>query len=100
MNAEKIIEKMNAAYAYLNGSSSVLDSIAKAQNAISRVNEIVNNKYADIEQNLETALYSLNDAVERIEAGSADVSLNQNEIDDIETRLFALRSVAKNTERK
>ena len=81
MNAEKIIEKMNAAYAYLNGSSSVLDSIAKAQNAISRVNEIVNNKYADIEQNLETALYSLNDAVERIE--------------DIETRLFALRSVAK-----
>ena len=95
MNAEKIIEKMNAAYAYLNGSSSVLDSIAKAQNAISRVNEIVNNKYADIEQNLETALYSLNDAVERIEAGSADVSLNQNEIDDIETRLFALRSVAK-----
>lgn len=95
MNAEKIIEKMNAAYAYLNGSSSVLDSIAKAQNAISRVNEIVNNKYADIEQNLETALYSLNDAVERIEADSADVSLNQNEIDDIETRLFALRSVAK-----
>ncbi len=95
MNAEKIIEKLNAAYSYLNGGSSVLDQIAKAQNAISRANEIVNGKYADIEQNIETALYSLNDAVERIEANSADISLNQNEIDEIETRLFALRSVAK-----
>lgn len=95
MNAEKIIEKLNAAYSYLNGGSSVLDQIAKAQNAISRANEIVNGKYADIEQNIETALYSLNDAVERIEVNSADISLNQNEIDEIETRLFALRSVAK-----
>lgn len=95
MNAEKIIEKLNAAYSYLNGGNSVLDQIAKAQNAISRANEIVNGKYADIEQNIETALYSLNDAVERIEASSADISLNQSEIDDIETRLFALRSVAK-----
>ena len=95
MNAEKIIEKLNAAYSYLNGGSSVLDQIAKAQNSISRANEIVNGKYADIEQNIETALYSLNDAVERIEVNSADISLNQNEIDEIETRLFALRSVAK-----
>ena len=95
MNAEKIIEKLNAAYSYLNSGNSVLEQIAKAQNAISRANEIVNGKYTDIEQNIETALYSLNDAVERIEANSADISLNQNEIDDIETRLFALRSVAK-----
>ena len=95
MNAEKIIEKLNAAYSYLNGSNSVLEQITKAQNAIARANEIVNNKYADIEQNLETALYSLNDAVESIEADSADISLNQNELDDIETRLFALRDVAK-----
>lgn len=95
MNAEKIIEKLNAAYSYLNGSNSVLEQITKAQNAIARANEIVNNKYVDIEQNLETALYSLNDAVESIEADSADISLNQNELDDIETRLFALRDVAK-----
>ncbi len=95
MNAEKIIEKLNLAYSCINGGNSVLDQISKAQNAISRVNEIVNNKYADIEQNLETALYSLNEAVEGIEANSADISLNQSEIDDIETRLFALRSLAK-----
>ena len=95
MNAEKIIEKLNQAYSYLNGGNSVLEQISKAQNAITRANEIVNGKYTDIEQNIETALYSLNDAVERIEANSADINLNQNEIDEIETRLFALRSVAK-----
>lgn len=95
MNAEKIIEKLNMAYSYLNGGMSVLDQIAKAQNAISRANEIVNGKYTDIEQNIETALYSLNEAVEGIESNSADISLNQNEIDTIETRLFALRNIAR-----
>lgn len=95
MNAEKIIEKLNAAYSYLNGGNSVLDAVSRAQNAIAKANEIVGNKYADIEQNLETALYSLNEAVEGIEANSADISFNQNEIDDIETRLFILRNLAK-----
>lgn len=95
MNAEKIIEMLNSAYSCLNGDNSVLEQIAQAQNAISRVNEIVNNKYADIEQNLETALYSLDEVVESIEANSENISFNQNEIDEIETRLFALRDVAK-----
>lgn len=95
MNAEKIIERLNSAYTNLNGSFSVIDNVSKARNAISRANEIVNNKYAEIEQNLENALYSLNDAAEQIEACSADISLNQGEVDDIETRLFTLRSLAK-----
>lgn len=95
MNSEKIIEKLNAAYSCLNGSSPVLEQISRAQNAISGMNGIVNNKYAEIEQNLETAIYSLNDAIEQIEAASTDITFNQNEIDDIEARLFALRDLAK-----
>lgn len=95
MNAEKIIEKLNAAYTSLNGGNSVIDCVSKARNAIYRANEIVNNKYSDIEQNLENALYNLNEAVEQIEAYSSDISLNQNEIDNIETRLYTLRNLAK-----
>ena len=95
MNAEKIIEKLNSAYTCLNGGNSVLESVSKARNAIYRANEIVDNKYKDIEQNLENALYSLNEATEEIEAYSADITLNQNEIDNIETRLYALRNLAK-----
>ncbi len=95
MNAEKIIGKLNSAYTSLNGGNSVLESVSKARNAISRANEIVNDKYKDVEQNLETALYSLNEVVDQIEAYSADISLNQNEIDNIETRLYTLRNLAK-----
>ncbi len=95
MNAEKIIDKLNSAYNSLNSGNSVIESVSKARNSISRANEIVNNKYVEIEQNLENALYSLNDAVEQIEACSSDISLNQNEIDNIETRLFLLKDLAK-----
>lgn len=95
INAEKIIEKLNEAYACLTNDDSVSDKIARAQNAVSRVNEIVGGRFADIEQEIETALCNLNDAVERIETVSADISLNQGEIDEIETRLFTLRDVAK-----
>ena len=95
MNAEKIIERLNSAYTSLNNGIPAADSIAKARNAIARANEIVNNKYKEIEQNLENALFSLNEAVEGIEACSSDISLNQNEADDIETRLFTLRNLAK-----
>ena len=95
MNAEKIIEKLNTAYSCLNGGNSIVDSISKAINSISRANEFVNDKYKDIEQNLENAMYSINDAIEQIESSSSDISYNQNEIDNIETRLFALRDLAK-----
>ena len=95
MNAEKIIEKLNNAYNSLNSGNSVIDSVSKARNSILRANEIVNNKYAEIEQNLENALYALNDAVEQIEVCSSDISLNQNEVDNIETRLFLLKDLAK-----
>ena len=95
MNAEKIIEKLNSAYTNLNGSVSVIDNISKARNAIAKANEIVNNKYAEIEQNLENIVYILNDTVEQIESYSADITLNQNEADNIETRLFTLRGLAK-----
>lgn len=95
MNAEKILDKLNTAYTSLNGKDSIIDNISKAYNAISKVNEIVNNKYADIEQNLENTIYTLNDVIEQIEASSSDISLSQNEIDNIETRLFLLKDLAK-----
>lgn len=95
MNAEKILEKLNTAYRSLNSGNPVVDSISKAHSALAKANEIVNNKYLEIEQNLENCMYNLNDAIEQIEVSLADISLNQNEIDSIETRLFLLRDLAK-----
>ena len=95
MNAEKIIDKLNTAHSSLNGAISVTEQITKARNAISRANEIVNNKYSSIEESLENIIYSLNDAITEIETSSEDISLNQSEIDNIETRLYHLRDLAK-----
>ncbi|MBR5154758.1 MAG: DNA repair protein RecN [Alphaproteobacteria bacterium] len=95
MNAEKIIDKLNTAYSNLNGNISVIDCLTKARNAISKANEIVNGKYQEIEESIENSLYSLNDVLSQIEACSNDVSLNTNDIDNIETRLFLLRDLAK-----
>ena len=95
MNAEKIIEKLNTAYSNLNGSISVVEQITKARNAISKANELVNGKYSNIEEVLENSLYSLNDIISEIENSSSDISLSQNEIDNIETRLFLLKDLAK-----
>ncbi|MBR2273791.1 MAG: DNA repair protein RecN [Alphaproteobacteria bacterium] len=95
MNAEKIIEKLNTAYTALNANTSVIDNISKARNAIARANEIVNNKYSEIEQILENALYTLSEAINQIEASSTEITINQNEIDNIETRLFLLKDLAK-----
>ena len=95
MNAEKIIEKLNTAYTSLNGSFSIIDQITKARNAISKANEYVNGKYSNLEQSIENTLYELNDVIAEIENSSSDISLNQNEIDNIETRLFLLKDLAK-----
>ena len=95
MNAEKIIEKLNTAYSNLNGSISVVEQITKARNAISKANELVNGKYSNIEEVSENSLYSLNDIISEIENSSSDISLSQNEIDNIETRLFLLKDLAK-----
>lgn len=95
MNAEKIIEKLNVAYTSLNGSFSIIDQITKARNAISKANEYVNGKYSNLEQSIENTLYELNDVIAEIENNSSDISLNQNEIDNIETRLFLLKDLAK-----
>ena len=95
MNSEKIIEKLNTAYQSLNGNISIVEQITKARNAISRANEIVNGKYQEIESNLENIIYGLNDVISSIEMNSNDITLNTNEIDNIETRLYELKDLAK-----
>ena len=95
MNAEKIIDKLNSAYSNLNGSMSVSEQLSKALNSISKANELVDGKYSSLEENIENALYTLNDIIDSIENISSSISLNQNEIDNIETRLYTLKDLAR-----
>lgn len=94
MNAEKILENLDAAYKALN-QGGVQSALRQAQAAISRVNVLLNGKFDNIYSLLDTALLNADEAGEEIEAASNEVSLNQNELDAVEERLFALKALAR-----
>ncbi len=94
MNAEKILENLDAAYKALN-QGGVQSSLRQAQTAISRVNALLNGKFDNIYTLLDTALVNADEAGEEIENASNEISLNQNELDAVEERLFALKALAR-----
>ena len=94
MNAEKILENLDAAYKAMN-QGSVQSSLRQAQAAIARVNSLLNGKFDNIYDLLDTALVNADEASEEIEAASNEVSLNQNELDAVEERLFSLKALAR-----
>lgn len=94
MNAEKILENLDAAYKAIN-QGGVQSSLRQAQTAISRVNALLNGKFDNIYTLLDTALVNADEAGEEIENASNEVSLNQNELDAVEERLFALKALAR-----
>lgn len=95
MNAEKLVESLNAAYSALNGTTDVVSAIRRAQSAVDKADTIVDGKYRDIADILEQALINAEEAVRSIEDASSDLSYNQNEAENIEQRLFALRDAAR-----
>ena len=96
MNAEKINENMNTAYqAMHNRAISVRDALRQAQSAISRVNALLNDKYNNIFELLDTALVNVIEADEEIEKALNENIVNQSDAEKIEERLFALKDLAR-----
>ncbi len=95
MNAEKLLENLNDAYTSLSGDSDIVSAVRRAQTAIDRANRLVGGRYDDIINMLEQTLINAEEAVNEIEAASQNISLNQNELNSIEERIFALRSAAR-----
>ena len=94
MHAEKILENLNTAYTSLQGRD-IASSIQKAQSALAKVNSLTENKFADIDEELNTALIQLDEAVARIEQASSEINLDSGEADSVEERLFALKALAR-----
>lgn len=94
MNAEKILENLDVAYKAMS-QGGVQSSLRQAQAAIARVNSLLNGKFDNIYDLLDTALVNADEASEEIEAASNEVSLNQNELDAVEERLFSLKALAR-----
>ncbi len=95
MNAEKILENLNIAYASLSQGTDILSAVRRAQAAIERANRLVDGRYDAVAEALEQTLINADESIRQIEDASSSISLSQNEIDDIEQRLFALRAAAR-----
>ena len=95
MHAEKIMENLNDAYQNLSGERDVASALRAAESAIDRAGRYVGDKYVEIYEALDRALIEIGDAMERIEAASADIGLNAGEQENIDERLFALKDLAR-----
>ena len=95
MNAEKIIEGLNHAYGLLTQGNDVQSSLRQAQSAMYKINDMVGGKYSDIIDDLEQAMIETSEALSAIENASENVSMNTNELEEIESRLFSLRGLAR-----
>ena len=95
MNAEKILESLNYAYAALTQGHDIQSALRQAQSAVDKANRHVGGRYDDIYNTLDRALIEAADAIEQIEAASANISLNSAEQENIDSRLFALKDLAR-----
>ena len=95
MNSEKIIESLSYAYGVLSNGVDVADALRRAQSAVSKADGMTGGKYAEIIDSLEQAQVNASEALNRIEEASANISLDTGELENIETRLFALRDAAR-----
>lgn len=95
MHAEKIIESLNFAYNALSGNRDVQSALRQAQTALDKANHYVGGRYDEIYAALDRALIETSDAIERIERASSDISLSSDEQEQIDSRLFALKDLAR-----
>ena len=95
MNAEKIIENLNYAYNSLTQGADVITALRQAQSSVYKANDMVDGKYGEIIDALEQAMTEADEALNAIENASSNVSVDTNELEEIEGRLFALRDLAR-----
>ena len=95
MHAEKIIENLNYAYAALTQGKEVSSALRSAQSGIDKANAYVDGRYNDIYESLDRALIEVTDVLDRIESASADFGVNENEQESIDSRIFALKDLAR-----
>lgn len=95
MHAEKIIENLNYAYSSLTQGKDISSALRSAQAGIDKANAYVDGKYNDIYAALDRALIEVSDAIDAIESASTDISLNSSEQEEIDSRIFALKDLAR-----
>lgn len=95
MNAEKLIESLNFAFGALTQGADVSQAIRQAQVAVARANQLVEGKYGEIVDMLDQSLIQVSEAINSLETAAEAISMDGSELENIESRLFALKAVAR-----
>ena len=95
MNAEKITENFNYAYQSLSAKSDVCAALRQAMTAVDRSNKLLDGKYEELYNLLDSALEYTSSALSEIEDTAQNLSFNSDEQSRIEERLFALKAAAR-----
>ncbi|MDD4556277.1 MAG: DNA repair protein RecN [Alphaproteobacteria bacterium] len=95
MNAEKLMESLNYAFGALTQGSDVQSALRSAQSALEKANHLTDGKYDEIVEMLDQALIQTSEAVNSIETAAENISMNNNELENIEERLFTLKAIAR-----
>ena len=94
MSAEKILENLNEAYQSLQGQG-LAGHIRHAMGSIDKANRLTDGKFDNVAEALNTALVELDEVSAQLENASTSIFYDQNQINTIEERLFALKDLAR-----
>lgn len=95
MNAEQLVEALNAAATELAGEYSIEDALQHAQRHLSRVADKAGGALDAALSALERAAVEAAEAMREIDAAGAELDPDQGGLEAIEERLFTLRAVAR-----
>ncbi len=102
MNKEKVLNVLNEVKDNLEGQCNIDKGISSAQHTLSRGiklgdNLLENNKNAfeEIVENLEQASININEALSKIETIFDTLGFDNNTLESVEDRLFAIRGLAR-----
>ena len=102
MNKEKVLSVLENVKNVVEGQNQVVKSIATAQSYLSKNNSLGDNlieenknAFEDIVDDFERSILEFNEGMNKIELIYENLDLNETTVDEVEERLFAIRSMAR-----
>ena len=95
MNAEKLSEGLDGAFAALSRSADVEGALRKAMASLQKVAAMTGGTMTPVIEGLDRAAIEVNEAVGELERISSEIDLDPAALEKLEERLFALRGVAR-----
>jgi len=95
VNAQRIVEALNAALDALQGENGLDDRFRSAAGELSRVREMAAGMLDPAVAALDRAVAEANEAIAGIEQAGRDLDADQGRLEEIEARLFGLRAAAR-----